>query len=227
MMKTALTMALLTASPLAAQEFSLPQGCEGYVTVQSRGCTVSHLFRCEADPEGHQHRAAFTQDGMTYVGRIDAEAQWVESFLLRAGTVVTLGPTTTDSASLSTLLNDGRDTFDFETTAQGFAPVRHVGYDELTGGSVAIDGVELLVTNFEITRFDSSGNQTSTTTGSQFVSEEWGRFLSGISVQSSASGTVEMDRTPVDFIFPGEAGFLSSTPIHDCSVTLSRLEIAQ
>ena len=54
MMKTVLTLAVMAASPLAAQQFSLPQGCEAYATVQNRGCVVSHMFRCEADPAGHQ-----------------------------------------------------------------------------------------------------------------------------------------------------------------------------
>ena len=32
--------------------FSPPQGCEGTLTIQNRGCLMTHLWTCEADPEG-------------------------------------------------------------------------------------------------------------------------------------------------------------------------------
>jgi hypothetical protein len=51
------------AAPAAAQTVSLPAGCEAYVTVQKRSCTVSTLFRCAADPEGHQRRMDSTRTG--------------------------------------------------------------------------------------------------------------------------------------------------------------------
>ena len=75
-MKPILGCIVLMASPLAAQEFDLPQGCEGYLTIQSQSCSVSHYFRCGDDQNGEQRRATLDEEGLTYVGRISGEAEW-------------------------------------------------------------------------------------------------------------------------------------------------------
>ncbi|MDO5705100.1 MAG: hypothetical protein Q4G49_08520, partial [Paracoccus sp. (in: a-proteobacteria)] len=62
----------------AAGLFTPPAGCHLEVTVQNRSCTVSQHFRCDADPQGYQRTAIFSQDGMTYLSVIDAETRWIE-----------------------------------------------------------------------------------------------------------------------------------------------------
>jgi hypothetical protein len=52
----ALSLPVTLARPAAAQTFAVPQGCDAYLTVQKRGCTVTHHFTCTADPAGHQRR---------------------------------------------------------------------------------------------------------------------------------------------------------------------------
>ena len=77
-MRRALLLVLL-ASPALAGTWTPPQGCEAYVTVQSRSCIVSHLYRCEADPAGDQWRVDMGQEGELFYSHIDSEGQWVES----------------------------------------------------------------------------------------------------------------------------------------------------
>ena len=103
MMKIGLTIAVLSASPLAAQEFSLPQGCEGYLTIQSTSCSVSHYFTCEGDSNGEQRRATMDEEGLSYVGRISGEAEWLESFHLRSGHTERLSDVSEDPMSMSEL----------------------------------------------------------------------------------------------------------------------------
>ncbi|KPP89120.1 MAG: hypothetical protein HLUCCA08_02735 [Rhodobacteraceae bacterium HLUCCA08] len=219
---------VLVAAPAAAnQSFALPEGCEGYVTIQKRGCVVTHLFTCAGDPPGQQRRADLGEDGLDYLGIIDAEAQWVESFHVTAGHTDTLGPRIRDAASFTELLETGADDFDFETTSDLYGVTRYVGRDGLTGVVVEIDGVPLRETDFELTAFDAAGAELFRVSGREYIHPDWRTFVSGVRRVTSANGVTETDNTPVDFAFPGEPGFLARDPVQDCSVVLSLAEIGQ
>jgi hypothetical protein len=226
MMRSVLLFGALTlAAPLAAQtSFSMPQGCEAYVTIQKRSCSVSHLFRCEMDPEGHQRRVDLDQDGLTYMGLIDSETQWIESYYPFTGETATLVPSPADPANFTELLATGRDGMDFQTQSDLFGLTRYVGEDRLTGQTVVIDGVTLDRTAFNITVTDSSGATLWTIAGNEFIHAEWRTFISGTRSFTTPDAVTEEDGTPVEFIFPGEDGFLSSNPRFDCDVVMSEAE---
>ncbi len=214
---------LALAAPAAAETtFSLPQGCTGYVTVQKHGCSVSHLFTCEGDHAGHQRRVDMDESGMTYMGVIDAETQWVESFHASTGETTRLAPGAADPANFSELLATGRDGMDFQTTSDMFGMNRYKGEDRLTGETVVIDGVTLQRTEFDMVVTDDAGNTIWTVTGSEFIHPEWRTFLSGTRKYVTTTDEFEEDQSPAAFIFPGEPGFLSSTPRYDCGVVVSQ-----
>lgn len=219
----AIALAFVCAAPAVAQQsFALPQGCEAYVTVQKRGCSVSHLFRCAGDPAGMQRRVDMDEQGLTYAGTIDAETQWIESWHPMAGITDRLAPDPADAASLTTLMETGVDTFDFRViSTPGDAVTVFRGQDRLTGESVTIDGVTLDQTEFAVTALDEAGNVLWETTGREFIHREWRTFLSGVRTVRQGAESWDSDNTPVEFIFPGEAGFLASTPRHDCGVMMS------
>lgn len=204
---------------------SLPAGCMAYVTIQKRNCEVSHLFVCSADPEGHQRRMDFDEDGMTYLGTIDAETQWVESFSPRSGSTSRLDPGGRDPASLTELMANKADSFDFTTTSDQFGLTRHVGEDRLTGAEVEIDGVELQVTTFRARAYDSGGSLLWDLTGQEYIHPVWRTFLSGIRSGEDLNGPYETDERPVEFVFPDESGFLSSKPRFGCDAILSSFEV--
>lgn len=222
-MRAILALALLCAAPAAAQQsFALPQGCEGYVTIQKRGCQVSHLFRCEGDPAGWQRRVDLDDQGLTYAGAIDAETQWVESFSPGAGSRDSLRPGAADPASFTTLIETGIDTFDFEVeTAPDGTVTRYRGQDRLTGETVTIDGVTLERTEFAVTALDLQGNELWHTVGAEYINRDWRTFIAGTRTVTTAEDQWDSDNSPVAFIFPGEAGFLSSTARFDCGVMMS------
>lgn len=226
MMKTALILALLTASPLAAQEFSLPSGCEGYLTIQSTSCSVSHYFTCEGDDAGVQRRATMDEEGLSYVGSISDEAEWLESFHIRSGHTERLS-SAADNMSMSELLSSEIDTWDFTTESREIGDSQYVGFDRLTGESVVIDGVTLLRTEYELTAFDGNGVEMWKSEGAEFVSAEWRMFIGGLSSFITSDDRFDSDDTPVEFIFPEEAGFLSVNPKFGCGVEMSMLDIAQ
>lgn len=218
--------AALPGLPALAQspKFTPPPGCEAWLTVQMKSCLVSHYFTCADDPEGHRWGATLTEDGPVVLSWLDAEYQWLKTVLLFNGVTETLRQPSDDPASLSELLETGLDSFDFETVTSGAVEGRvhrYQGFDKLTGETVEIDGEPLLVTEFAVTEY-VGGDVIYTREGNQFVSERFGLFLGGQETESNGERTAETDRTPVQFIEPGEPGFLDARPIFDCGAILSR-----
>jgi len=223
MMKTALAFAVLTASPLAAQQFSLPQGCEGYLTIQTTSCSVSHYFRCDVDTNGEQRRATMDEEGLSYVGRINRNAEWLESFHLRAAYTERL-MSSVDPMSMTELLANSVDTWDFTTESREIGDSQYVGFDSLTGETVEIDGVTLLRTEYALTAYDAAGTEMWRSEGSEFVSRDWRMFIGGTSSYITSDDRFDSDDTPVEFIFPGEAGYLSVNPKFGCGVEMSAVD---
>lgn len=224
MMKTVLTLAVLAAAPAAAQEFSMPQGCDAYLTIQSTSCSVSHYFRCGEDASGQQRRATLDEDGLSYVGRINAQAEWLESFHLRSGHTERLSDAP-DPMNVRELVANGVDTWDFTTDSAEIGQSRYVGMDRLTGESIEIDGVTLLRTEYALTAYDADGNEAWRSEGNEFVNPEWNMFIGGTSSYITSDDQFDSDDSPVEFIFPGEPGYLSVNPKHGCGVEMSMLVI--
>ncbi len=221
MIRTAIL--ILLAGPAIAQDsFSLPSGCTGYVTVQKRGCIVSHLFTCQSDPTGHQRRVDMNDTGLIYLGTIDAETQWIESTHVVANSTERLLPNAADSASFTQLRATGRDDWDFETEDNLGLRSRNVGTDEIISQFASIDGIGLQITAFTITVTDpATGQFLWSGVGQEYIHPEWRTFLSGARTITTPTETYDTDNTPVEFSFPGETGFLAVNPRYDCDVVIS------
>ncbi len=223
---TAGAVALLSAAPgLAASKFAAPKGCTVYQTVQMRSCQVSQHYRCEGDAAGDQWTVVLDANGPFYLSRIDAETRWVQSFDLTTGEEDRIGDET-DPASFSTLLETGRDTYDFTTTSSNGEVRRYAGYDELTGETVTIDGVTLERTRFELTASGADGQTLWQRSGQQLVQRDWRIFFADSETFTNAAGeTVKRVDTPVRFAMPGDKGFLSTKPDYDCDVVTASLGV--
>jgi hypothetical protein len=213
----------LLMAPMGAQAaaFQLPAGCTAYLTVQENNCQVDHHFRCEGDTAGTQRRVSLSEEGMLFMGQIDTETQWIESFHALSGHTETLVTNSVDPASLTELLETGRDTFDFYTSSAEIGRTRYVGEDNLTGRTVVIDEVTLDETSYSITALSPEGVELWRAKGREFISREWRMFLSGTGVVTTPTDKFERNDTPAEFIFPGEAGFLSTKPKHGCGALMS------
>lgn len=220
-------LAVLPAAAFAQQgrTFSMPAGCEAYVTIQMRSCSVSHHFTCAADPEGWQRRVDMDIDGPTYIGAIDGETQWMESFHTFSGHSERLENAPRDPASFAALLSEGTDTYDFQTLSDEIGTTRYVGFDTLTGVTQEIDGVVLDQTEYQITAYDTGGGMIWESKGFEWISRDFRMFLSGVSTITTPEGSFDVDNSPVEFIFPGEPGFLSVFPKHGCGETVSSLTL--
>ncbi|MFZ3582579.1 hypothetical protein ACOI1H_10465 [Loktanella sp. DJP18] len=215
-------LAILCGGPaMAADTFALPQGCDAFVTIQSRSCSVEHHFTCAGDPEGVKRRVSLGEEGLTYVGTTDRESQWLASFYPLIGHGEELADAPADPASLSELLEKGVDRYDFETTSDEVGTTRYVGEDRLTGQIVTIDDVALQQTAYEITAYGADGTELWSSAGNEFVNADWRTFIGGTGTVTVPDGPFDKNDSPVEFIYPGETGFLSANTKFDCGAVLS------
>ncbi len=215
---TALALAL--ATPVAAQDvFPVPEGCEGVLTIQHRSCVVVNLWSCAADEPGEQWIGLFIPQGLYSVRKVDDEFQWLETRYAFPPRVEVMDVPAADAGSITDLLADGIDTYDFTTRSNdGAAPERVVGFDLVAGDEVTIDGEPLIPTEFAYENRAPDGTVTSTGAGAQYVSERHRIFMLGTSWDIDTPDEVQ-DTSPVEFAYPGEAGFFSAQPKFDCGVT--------
>jgi hypothetical protein len=210
----AILACLLAPTPGLAATWAVPQGCEAFMTVQSKACRVSHYYRCSADAPGDQWRVDLDQEGPFFYSRIDHEAQWVESF---DPTRQTLDPAPSDPASFTELLSEGIDTWSFSLSKDDGTGSRAEGYDRLTGRTIVIDGVTLSETEVEFSEYDRAGNLLRQSRGNEFLHPDWRLFFAGPGETDLGDGIWRpIDGSPVEFIFPGDDGFLARQPKYDC-----------
>ncbi len=215
--------------PAMAGSFSPPEGCTTFMTVQARQCRVSNHYKCSADTPGDQWRADFDQQGPFFLSRINAEAEWVESYDLGQTAVrQTLDPAPSDPASFTELLSTGTDTFAFNLSRDNGEQTRVNGFDTLTGRTVTIDGVTLSETQFEFTETDPSGVVLRQSRGREYIHPEMRLFFSGPSEWRGPEGDfLPMDGSPVTFLFPGDPGFAATEPLFDCDPLMTRATPSQ
>lgn len=210
--------------PAAAQaqeeRFPLPTGCEAFVTVQYKLCTVTHHYTCAGDAAGIQHRVDIDDEGPYFIGTIDAETQWIESQDLRLGIIDRLDPGPNDPANFTELTRTGRDDFDFSTTSDYGETIQYRGRDKLTGQTVVIDEVPLLQTETFARATRDDGSLVWESQGNEYIHLEWRLFLGGQTVTRSQDRTIQDDDAPVAFHFPGEPGFLAREPEFNCDALL-------
>lgn len=213
------------AAPVLAGTWEAPAGCEAFMTVQAKACRVSHYYRCAADRPGEQWRVDLDQEGPYFFSKIDAEGQWVESY---DPVMQLLDPNPADPASLSELISQGVDTWSFSLSKEDGSGSRAEGYDRLTGQSVTIDGITLSQTEVDFSEYDLSGNLLRRSRGNEYVHPEWRLFFAGPGETDLGDGQwLPIDGSPVQFVFPGEDGFLATQPIFDCDALTASVPVVR
>ncbi|MEM6305892.1 MAG: hypothetical protein AAF744_14325 [Pseudomonadota bacterium] len=213
---------LLIAPAATAGTFSPPQGCTAYMTVQSANCQVEHHWTCAGDPAGDKWHGEVDQNGqLTYIGKVDDEAQWVDSFFAQTGRREMLVTPATDPASLTELFANGLDSYDFQIdTPTGVMTVK--GFDRIAQRDVTIDGEPLHQTEYSIRITDAEGNLTYASEGSEYVSETHRRFFSGYGEVTGPDTPYRYQAKPVEFIYPGEKGYLENQARYGCDALSAR-----
>lgn len=216
----ACALAGIALFPSVGAAFDLPEGCTAFLTVQSKGCSVSVLWTCDAAPAGDFSEASFGPDGLESLVSYDANYQWLDTVYTWDSSREEFLPPATDPIELPSLIATGIDTYDF--TMRRSEPdkrydIRVVGADELTGKTAVIDGhtLDILHTRLEIIAEDGTVEYRSE--GLQYLSRELGHFFLGAETVWGEDGAAnDYDSSPVDIIHPGEPGFGSTTPLYEC-----------
>ncbi len=82
---------------------------------------------------------------------------------------------------------------------------------------MVIDGISLTQTEVEFTEYDRAGNVLRRSRGNEYLHPEWRLFFAGPGETDLGDGRwLPIDGSPVEFIFPGEDGFLDRQPKYDC-----------
>lgn len=216
---------ILIAGTTQAGTFTPPEGCAAYLTVQAANCQVEHHWTCAGDAPGDKWHGEVDQNGqLTYIGKVDHEAQWIDSFFAGSNSHELLITPAADPASLTNLFATDLDTYDFRlTTPEGERRV--VGFDRIAERDVLIDGERLHRTEYSIRITDAAGNLTYASEGSEYVSETYRRFFSGYGDVTGPGEPYSYKANPIEFIYPGEPGYLDNTPKYGCDVVTARAEL--
>jgi hypothetical protein len=219
MLKSLTTAILLAPIMASAQSFSVPEGCEGVLTVQQNGCVMVNVWECKADPEGDKWIALIGEGGLFSVQHVDREFQWLASY--KTSGTETLEIPAPDPASMTDLIENGVDTWEFVVNKPDGAE-RNVGFDALTGLEVIIDGEPLLQTEFQGKTLTIDGVELDDSAGRQFISVKHRLFFFSENWDTATPDDV-VDMSPVEFIYPGEDGFFTQRPKFECGVIESSL----
>lgn len=221
----AIVAGCVAAPVFAGAVFQPPRGCTLDMTVQVHSCQVANHYHCAGDPAGDRWISYADGTGEYFLSRIDRETRWMESVDLEDGTVDLLDTaSTSDDASFSTLLETGRDDYDFVTLSNTGESRRYVGYDRLTGRVQTIDKVPLEQTEFELKVLDAEGNLIATRKGTQFINREMRVFFGDRESFENAQGdTATTFEAPVTFAFPGDKGFGATKPEYDCDMMMTNM----
>lgn len=214
------------AVPAQAGSFVAPAGCTAYLTVQSRDCQVEHHWTCEADAAGMKWHADIGPNGPVYIGKVDHEAQWIDSYFAGSGDRETIILPAEDPASLTELFAQGLDSYQFSlNTPRGRHDVS--GFDRIVERGLIIDGEVLHRTEYTIRITDEAGEVTYASQGTEYVSETHRRFFSGYGEVTAPDTPYEYNSSPVEFIYPGQKGYLDNTPKYGCDVLSASLPSLQ
>lgn len=215
-------IAIASAAPAFAADFTAPIGCETVLTIQNRGCTASLVWRCEPEANGTLWEANFSAEGLSSIVSYDANYQWLDAAYTWDSSREEFAPPASDPISLENLLVTGVDTYDFtmrRATPDRSYDIRVTGADMLTGDKVTIDGFEMDEVKTRLEIIDDTGATEYASQGIQYFSRELGLFFLGPEQVFEEDGTAnEYDDSPVDIILPGEPGFGGTKPLYDCDM---------
>lgn len=218
MTRAALILLTLAAGPALAETASLPTGCTARMTVQSANCTVRVVYVCKGDTAGHVRVDTYGAGGLEQAARFDPDFQMLERTAPESGITSRLVEIT-DALHLATVLTEGTDTYAYreEALRGNDAPRSHrvTGRMDRAGDPVVIDGQALLLlTGLRVVTLNTQ--ETIVFVEEAYYDESATMVFGGRSFVLGDTAPV-LNRTPVDFIFPGEDGYLSVAPLHGCA----------
>lgn len=210
----------LAGTPVLAEmpPVPMPEDCEALFTVQTYGCSVSTIYRCDTDAGPQWLNVDLSDDNGMNAELQDSEgnlqAEWTEKNAGFGGYVAN-----TDPVSLSTARTAGLDTLD-QTILLRVPPLpeplnlRMAGKVRRTDFRLAFDDVEF--EQFPFTMSATIGAAVISVRGNYLIQQSTGAvFRSHVAIE--AYGTyIQESADIVSVSAPGEPGFLAVEPLYGC-----------
>ena len=209
---------IASAASVAAEEVAVfPEACDPKLTIQAVDCTVTHYALCAFDGEAAAMQVRYDGSGLRQSQILDADNHPLRVFSdtidLRFDESVRA-----DRMSSSILLAKGTDGYAFTLTSET-APISKMtffGSDELTAKTVIANGFHLreLRGRYVRTTYFNGRSVTEAFEVEQYVEEEFGFFVPVRETRIGSAARKSSEQAPVDFLRPGDDGFLSVQPLY-------------
>lgn len=192
----------------------VPPGCTPLVTIQSQGCFVRLVFTCSTDSQPLRWVASYGPNGPVSLTVLDLSGMPQVMMTGKEQPRGTLDPDG-DPADLAKALSGEADSFAYQMMFDDGSVLSTSGSFGLTGAEAEVDGRKMT----EFQRIETTVYPNGTTSpeleNRLVYDAELGLLVNTTSTER-ATGKVLMDRTPVDFLFPGESGAESVAPLYGC-----------
>lgn len=202
----------MVATQAVAQ--GVPPGCTPLVTIQSQGCFVRQVFTCESDSQPLRWVASYGPNGPVSLTVLDLGGMPQVMMTGKDKPRGTLDPDG-DPADLAKALAGETDSFAYQVNFEDGTVLTTSGSMSLTGARTDVDGRGMT----ELQRIETvvyPNGTTSPELDNRLVYDADLGLLINTTSTERATGKLLTDRTPVDFLFPGDEGADSVVPLYGC-----------
>jgi hypothetical protein len=198
-----------------AQDLSPPPGCDHLITIQSQSCTVRLVWSCLNHPDAHLVDI-YSGGGLQARLRVMHSGAVAET---RSWSVPSVNEMVdiADPMDVPLAIATGSDSYAYGLQGDDGLRVNVIGTVKASGETVVIDGRTLQVVEaFET--LSVAGELPQNVRVQSTYDLGLALLITGV-VTNADTGEQLIDRTPVDFILPGEAGALTDKPLYGCEGT--------
>lgn len=206
-------LALLSSVPTFAFAQDDAAECTTLVVIQSQGCNVRRVFVCDDMQADWRNVGIYGPDGPTSVFTLNANGVSLRITSGPGAPKISLGDQA-DPLDLQAVLRNGADSFNYQMINAAAGEANISGKTSLTSETITIDGRVLQVLQSRQTTVTPEGQ--SHVTDIRYLYDADLQLLITDTISDATTGEIQLLRTPVDFIWPGEAGFEDYTPLYSC-----------
>lgn len=206
-------LGLLCAVPTLVLAQDDTAQCRTIVVIQSQGCLVRRVVTCDNFPDDVTAVGSYDPDGPTGMAMFNSDGRTLETNAGPGTPKVKLGEQA-DPLSLRDALSDGVDSFDYQMVHETAGIAQISGQITTSGEMVMIDGRSLQVLLSNPTTVNPAGE--TQTVAIRYLYDADLHLMFTDTVSDAITGEVRINRTPVDFFWPGETGFEDYIPQFGC-----------
>jgi hypothetical protein len=202
----------MLATQALAQD--VPPDCTPLVTIQGKDCSVRLVFTCASDTQPLRWVVTYGPSGPISLAILDQNGM---PQVLQMGKGQPKGTLNADGdlVDLAKVLAGEMDSFDYRLDFEDGTVLATKGNISLSDEVIEVDGRSLKVLDRQETMTPPNGKTMPETLNRLLYDAELGLVINSV-ISDPVSGEVLMDRSPVDYLLPGETGAESTIPLYGC-----------